>query len=66
MKRFNGHLRITYNTLTKKIEIDPSRFMSLLIGYRQMSENARILMLKEISQIAREDKQSSFYLYENE
>ena len=54
MKRFNGHLRITYNTQTKKIEIDPSRLIFLLIGYRQMSENARILILEEIKQIARE------------
>lgn len=55
MKRYNGHLRITYNTRTKKIEIDPSRLISLLIGYRQISENARILILKEVRQIARED-----------
>jgi len=55
MKRFNGHLQITYNTKTNKIEIDPKRFISLLIGYRQMSENARVLILKEIRQIAREN-----------
>ena len=55
MKRFNEHLRITYNTLTKKIEIDPSRFILLLITYRKISEDARLLMLEEIRQIARED-----------
>ena len=55
MKRFNGHLQVTYNTKTNKIEIDPRRFIYLLIAYRQMSENARLLMLKEIKQLARED-----------
>jgi hypothetical protein len=55
MKRYNGHLGITYNTRTKKIEIDPSRLIYLLIAYRKISENARILIIKEIKQIARED-----------
>ena len=55
MKRFNGHLHITYNTETKKIEIDPKRFMLLLVGYAQMAQSARILMLQEIRQLSRED-----------
>lgn len=56
MKRFNSHLQITYNTKTNKIEINPRRFIYLLIGYKQMSENARLLVLEEIRQITREDK----------
>ena len=55
MKRFNGHLRITYNTKTKKIEIDAERFICLLVTYKQISKDARVQMLKEIRQIARED-----------
>ena len=55
MKRFNGHLQITYNTKTKKIEIDPKRFMLLLVGYAQMAQSARTLMLQEIRQLSRED-----------
>jgi hypothetical protein len=55
VKKFNGHLQITYNTKTKKIEIDPRRFIYLLIAYEQMSEKAKLLILKEIKQITRED-----------
>ncbi len=56
MKRFNGHLRITYNTETKKIEVDPTRFMHLLVAYKQISEDARLTMIKEIKQLAREER----------
>ena len=55
MKRFNGHLRITDKTVTNKIEIDPTRFILLLITYRKISEDARLLMLEEIKQITKED-----------
>ena len=55
MKRFNGHLRMTYNTKTKKIEIDPIRLMHLLVAYKQISKDARLLMIEEIKQLARED-----------
>lgn len=55
MKRFNGHLRMTYNTNTKKIEIDPDRFICLLVTYKQISEDVRLRMIKEIKQLARED-----------
>lgn len=55
MKRFNGHLRITYNTETKKIEIDPTRLIYLLVAYKQIAKDARLLMIEEIKQLARED-----------
>lgn len=54
MKRYNGHLEITYNTHSKKIEIEPSRFICLLVGFTQISDNAKTLILKEIKQLTRE------------
>lgn len=55
MKKFNSHLQITYNPKTNKIEIDPNRFTYLLVAYKQMPEDVRLRMIKEIKQFVKEN-----------